>query len=384
MTNITIDQAVNHIKSLVISGDKYNAIGVCDALVASNPGLLQLLWIRCCVNLSYGNKDKAKTDALKIFDATKDDSLIATISYYMSAKKLPSITEIEQQVNYERMRRSVYMDYPQEVSFETYTKCNAACSFCPYPTLEREGEKMPDELIDKILSELSKIPRSVEFVITPHVVNDPLIDKRMFSIYKRINDEIPNAKIRIFTNGAPLTDGIIDKLSDVKNVLHLWVSLNTHIEDEYEKLMKMPFFRTIEHLDSLHRKKESGIIKHDIVISKVSQNDGTDQDFFAFVKDRWPSFSPTVIGLNDWAGEMDIEINGQAPNTGCTRWFQLAILSNGDVALCCADGEGKYKVGNVSEQTLLDIYNNPDYRKMREFIPSRLGAMSPCDTCTGR
>ncbi|WP_437560464.1 radical SAM protein [Acidithiobacillus sulfuriphilus] len=325
MTNITIDQAVNHIKSLFISGDKDGAVRVCDELVALNPGFLQLLWIRCCINISYGNKEKAKADAEKIFETTKDDSIIATISYYLSMKDSPSITEIEQQVNYERMRRSVYMDYPQEVSFETYTKCNAACSFCPYPSLEREGEKMSDELVDKILSELSRIPKNIDLVITPHVVNDPLIDKRMFSIYKRINDEIPNAKIRIFTNGAPLTDSIIDKLAEVKNVLHLWVSLNTHVEDEYEKLMKMPFFRTIDHLDNLHKKKESGFVKHDIVISKVSQNDGTDQDFFSFVKKRWPLFNPTVIGLNDWAGEMDIKDTAWR-----TKHWMYKVVSVGD------------------------------------------------------
>ncbi|WP_437560466.1 SPASM domain-containing protein [Acidithiobacillus sulfuriphilus] len=87
-----------------------------------------------------------------------------------------------------------------------------------------------------------------------------------------------------------------------------------------------------------------------------------------------------MTGLEKWI----LKIQHGAPNTGCTRWFQLAILSTGDVALCCADGEGKYKVGNVLEQTLLDVYNSQEYRKMREFIPSRLGAMSPCDTCTGR
>jgi hypothetical protein len=45
------------------------------------------------------------------------------------------------------------------------------------------------------------------------------------------------------------------------------------------------------------------------------------------------------------------------------------------------DGEGKHVIGDVSKQSVLEIYNNLEYRKLRQFTFSRLAAASPCDTC---
>jgi hypothetical protein len=56
-------------------------------------------------------------------------------------------------------------------------------------------------------------------------------------------------------------------------------------------------------------------------------------------------------------------------------------MASGKVALCCMDGEGKHVVGDVNEQSVLDVYNSHDYKKMRQFSFSRLAAASPCDTC---
>jgi MoaA/NifB/PqqE/SkfB family radical SAM enzyme len=47
----------------------------------------------------------------------------------------PSLVAYQNQV--EGMRKSPYLDFPVHVHLETNALCNAACNFCPYPTLER-------------------------------------------------------------------------------------------------------------------------------------------------------------------------------------------------------------------------------------------------------
>ena len=64
-----------------------------------------------------------------------------------------------------------HLDYPQEVHIETLAICNAACTFCPYPTMDRQGDRMSDELIDKIIDDLTHIPRQLPFNIAPFKVN---------------------------------------------------------------------------------------------------------------------------------------------------------------------------------------------------------------------
>jgi hypothetical protein len=43
----------------------------------------------------------------------------------------------------------------------------------------------------------------------------------------------------------------------------------------------------------------------------------------------------------------------------CQDVFERRIIySNGDVALCCADGNGFFKLGNVIDSDPIRIYNN--------------------------
>ena len=64
--------------------------------------------------------------------------------------------------------REYYLDWPKEVSIETFAKCNAACTFCPYTTLDRIGTKMPDELIERIIDELKDHPWP--FIVSPWTI----------------------------------------------------------------------------------------------------------------------------------------------------------------------------------------------------------------------
>jgi hypothetical protein len=188
-----------------------------------------------------------------------------------------------------------YLDWPYEVSVETFAKCNAACTFCPYPTLERIGTKMPDAMIDGIIEELKAHP--FQFYFAPFKVNEPFLDKRLIPICERVNRELPNAVLRLFTNGSALTDKHIAAVDRLERVEHLWISLN--------------------------------------------------------------------------------ECNPK----GCARWFELSITATGLVSLCCMDGEGKYAIGDLNRQGLLEVYNSPHWRERREKMQSRLD-ISPCNLCT--
>jgi hypothetical protein len=72
----------------------------------------------------------------------------------------------------------------------------------------------------------------------------------------------------------------------------------------------------------------------------------------------------------------------QVPDAPCHRWFDLSIISTGEVAMCCMDGEAKYPKGNVCTDHVLAVYNQPRLRELRESLVSRLAAGEPCSRCT--
>lgn len=281
-----------------------------------------------------------------------------------------------------QLRKSRYLDYPKEVSIETQTVCNAACSFCPYPGLERKGAKMPDALIAKIIDDLRAIPADLPFIISPFKVNDPLLDVRLFDILGQINEQLPNARVRVFTNGSPLTEKNVAKLANVERVEHLWVSLNHHEAEPYEKLMQLPLKRTLENLDLLHGKKAAGEFPHAVVVSRVRDHSPDDEAFLKFVLDRYPLFGRGIIYQSEWMGQVPGLASVRTPPlVGCARWWEMSITSTGVVSFCCMDGKAEYPIGDVSKSSVLDVYNNPAYRRYRERFMTRLEG-SPCLACT--
>lgn len=267
--------------------------------------------------------------------------------------------------------REHYLDQPHEISLETLALCNAACTFCPYPTLERQGTQMPDELIDRLIDEMATFEKP--FFFSPFKVNEPLLDRRLIPICQKVNERVPKAILRIFTNGSPLTPSKAAEIAELKNVVHLWVSLNSHKADEYEKLMSMPFERTAKRLDYLHDQD----FPHKVVLSTVGF---PNEDFRYYCFKRWPKFQSVALKRDSWLGFTNA-MTDVVPDTACARWFELSITATGVVSMCCMDSSAKYSIGDVSKQTLLEVYNSPHWRERREKMLSRM-AVDICQTCT--
>jgi MoaA/NifB/PqqE/SkfB family radical SAM enzyme len=267
---------------------------------------------------------------------------------------------------------SAYMDYPIEVSVETLALCNARCTFCPYPTIDRKGERMPDELLNRLVDEMISWDREMYF--SPFKLSEPLLDKRVFPLCERINAASEKIVLRMFTNGSALTPGNIEGIAKLERVAQLWISLNSHIPEEYEALMGLKFERTAKNLDYLH-----GIdFPHAVMLSTVGY---PNEDFRRYCFERWPKFESMAIKKDAWLGFTEAQVQ-QVPDTACSRWFELSIMSNGIASRCCMDSEGKHAIGDTNTHTLKEIYNAPLWRDRREKMISRRDLSDVCATCT--
>ncbi|QDT99666.1 radical SAM/SPASM domain-containing protein [Gimesia aquarii] len=291
----------------------------------------------------------------------------------------------EQRAEYDmgvaRMRHSQYMDYPRHVHLETLARCNASCNFCPYPNLNRKHTKMSDELIDKVLNELTELPPEMNFQISPFKVSEPFLDTRLFQTLRKINSLIPQAKITLTSNATPITEDKLEALQEIKNIGYLWISFNDHREEEYERVMALPYQRTRERLDMIHDAFTEGDVYFPVVLSRVGDGSRVDYEFGDWVSINYPLFKSSIFPRMEWMGQVEgLNVN-PVPNMGCERWFELSITATGEVAHCCADGQADYPIGNANEQHVLEIYNSPEYRKLREATVSRL-SVEPCNKCT--
>lgn len=281
-----------------------------------------------------------------------------------------------------QMRRSPLLDYPMHVAFETYAKCNATCSFCVYPEMARQGEMMPMELIDKIIGDLEQIPKHQTFQLSPFGVNEPFLDKRIFEILEKIERRLPNAQITLTSNASPITDKNLRRLAK-HNINYLWLSVVDYRKDVYEEKMGIDFERTLERLDMIHRAKQEGWLKTRVVVSRLIDHTEHDQKFHEFMRARYPLFEVCLWPYTNWIGRTSNETTSDIANIPCSHWFEFRISANGNVVHCCMDGHEDYVWGNVKDQSVLEIYNAPDYRKLRESTFSRLD-VEPCNRCNLR
>lgn len=286
----------------------------------------------------------------------------------------------EYQNGVDEMRRSPYIQFPYHVHLETMAVCNAACEFCPYPSLERQGAKMPDALIKKIVGDLADIPRNVPFALSPFKVNEPFLDVRLFDLLEYFNRRLPHAGLTLTSNASPITERAIERLKRVRNIRYLWISFNDHRPEHYTKVMKLPYQRTFERLQMIHRKAAAGELAFPVVLSRVGDASPADDEFVRWVTRTFPKFHMAVFQRGGWIGQVDTKI-GDVPNVGCARWFDLSITATGIVAHCCMDGQAKHPIGDVNNQHALAIYNSPDYRKLREKTKLR-AEVAPCNACT--
>ena len=239
----------------------------------------------------------------------------------VNAEDLPfyELEQLERRITDKvEMLRATYLDWPAFVHMETIALCNAACDFCPYPSLERKGERMSDALIEKVISDLADIPPHVRFQLAPYKVSEPFLEPRLFDILDLVNTRLPNAHISIITNGAALTERKIDQLLAVTNVTHVNVSRHFDNAAEYEAVMKIPFERTLKRLDVLHRRKLAGDLPFPVRLTRVSGNMLTDTRYIEWVRTHYPAFKPVVVNRNDWIGTIATEAAAtEVPDVPC-------------------------------------------------------------------
>lgn len=280
-----------------------------------------------------------------------------------------------------------YRDYPIEVVIETTGKCNARCVFCPHSEMARKGRDMPEEVFLEIVRQLEQIPKTHPFYVTPFKVNELLLDKRIFQRIEIINQRVPHAFIRLFSNFSLAKQPHFEKICAIRNLSDIDISLNSLDAGEYEALMGLRLARTLGNvLDFLQYIRAHGIRmqKRRIVLSRVSQSAESDEryleEFARIFAEYLDIVEPQIIPLGEW---IDYLPSGQPARQQqpCARWANVEICCTGEVALCCMDGKCEYPLGDVWENTLLEIYNQPAYKRLRTKGLHKAQVI-PCKSCS--
>lgn len=253
-------------------------------------------------------------------------------------------------------------DKPKYLQLELNNTCNAKCKMCNIPNMRRKKGIMRDDLFIKILKEANEL--GVEH-ITPFLHGEPLMRNDFIDKVRDINKYVPKANIEIFTNADNLDKCIVEELQEINNIQRLNLSFPGGTKEAYEKITGLNFEKVKSNI--LNAAKYLKVpIKINMPICE--ENKHTVSDFY----ELWievDKLDNVSIGTYDSYNYMGNIKNSTANKTyeHCDRIFRsMTVLYNGKVCLCCMDSEGEVILGDLSKQSIHEVWNDNKGIELRD------------------
>ncbi|MDR0913049.1 MAG: SPASM domain-containing protein [Methanobrevibacter sp.] len=233
------------------------------------------------------------------------------------------------------------------VEIETINKCNLTCSFCP---TNKNNDPRPFKLMDetlfkKIILELKELNYNGK--IRLYSSNEPFLDKRIIDFLKFAKINLPNAEHALFTNGTVLT---LEKF--LASVDYLDRLIINNYNDNSKLIPTVKIIK--EYIDNNPQYQSKVIIRLRLVNQQLTSRGGNSKNV-----------KPLKL------------------KSSCYKPFeQIIIRPNGDLSLCCHDALNKSVMGNITENKLINIWNNEKYKKIRSKLKQKKYARKNIVICS--
>lgn len=282
--------------------------------------------------------------------------------------------------------RDVPLDFPAEIQIQTTTFCNASCVMCPYPQVSQEFPfgRIDEELYDKILDECADQPglRRIE----PFLMNEPFTDNRMVEFIRRTKRRLPQTMVTVTTNGTPLIPKVTDRLIE-SGLDAVWFSFNGLTPQTYEKIMGVPYDRVKANIDYLLEVKPASLQVFVNMIETEPMAPEIEENIRYWQSRGVQAGSSQLVnraGNVENFDELDYMPISEKPVRTCELpFYKMYILHTGEAVLCCMDWRRNVVLGSVREQSIREIWNSDEYRRIRRLhIEGRDAEIGLCGDCS--
>lgn len=280
-------------------------------------------------------------------------------------------------------------NFPRVVEIQTTTACNAGCRVCPHPEVYggRSSDKMPFELFRSILEQCRDHQDGLR--ICPYLNAEPFLDRRMPELVGLVNEVLPRAEVEISTNLSVLTSALRQRLAGTR-IDDLRLSVFGFQETTHRLLMPgLRYDRVRANLDALAADVAFREVARSISIVMLDHPALTSaelEDARAFCREHdWNLHYWGVLDRSKNVAEVDNGVWLEAVS-GCEQnrpTERLHVRADGRVILCCQDWRDEVVLGDLSRDTVLDVWNGEAYRAVRDSIASGVPGAAPelCRRC---
>jgi wyosine [tRNA(Phe)-imidazoG37] synthetase (radical SAM superfamily) len=272
------------------------------------------------------------------------------------------------------VRELRYAETPRCIQIETNLACNAACPFCPYTHLERGPKFMADWIWKKIVDET----RGLGVVYRPFLINEPLSERRLPEITRYIKQD-GTAQVEINSNGGLMNDKRARELLDAGLDVARF-SVDGFSRQTYEPSRPgVDYDEVVRNLNRFVELRDAGGYRCFVEVRMIDmpENRHEQADYLAYWKAR--ADDAVVVPLYRWPWE------GQEKPVlkPCLKILdEMFFYTDGTAPLCCWDSAGRGLIGDVKTESVLDIWNGPVLKAMRELLDrGRRDLIHLCSRC---
>lgn len=276
--------------------------------------------------------------------------------------------------------------FPPVIQVETTNACNADCVMCPRSKMTRRIGFMDEGLYQTIVDECA---HNGIRCLHLHNFGEPLLDGRLAGRIK-LAKEAGISRVKIFTNGSLLTEEKSEELIQ-SGLDEIKISIDGGTKEIYESIRRNLDYdvvcRNIRYLLDLKRRLGTSKPRTELVYTTVRGNELEVEKFRREWENKVDKLHIDVAHNWGLEGRSSVEYpraRGLDIRHPCLRiWSTFTILWNGDVALCCLDYDGKEILGNLKNQTIKEIWQSRQLRRIRKMhIAGKFQKLGICKNCS--
>jgi hypothetical protein len=269
---------------------------------------------------------------------------------------------------------------PRFIQIETILGCDAECPFCPQKNIDRTPAVMREATWKKIVDDT----RGLGVTYRPFLQNEPLIDKRLPAIVKYIKED-PTARAEINTNGslldakrgAALIEAGIDLVRFSIDAFSSETFAACRVGLDYGKVVDN-VNRFVAAAAETRGKVATEVRMIDLASSRHEQRDFI--EYWSARADR-----ALIVPLYHWPWDAGVEMVRKP----CFKMREeMFFYTDGRAVLCCWDIAGRAVIGDVTKESVLDIWNGAVRQEYAAFLSrgerDRILLCSRCDAYRDR
>jgi len=280
-------------------------------------------------------------------------------------------------------REAVLPNKPITLEIEATNRCNESCWMCPHSLMKRDKGDLSLDLLENIIEQNKN---TLELVNLFHC-GEPLLHPHIGELINLCHRK--NVKVLITTTGNLLTlekgKELIDSGLDM-----LVLSLDAVTKETYSSIRKSNFEDVVRNIDRFIELKSKLGRKPFVQVQMVSM-DMNRHEIPAFIS-RWKKKADSVR-VKRFYNTADIAaIIGQKlpdkktivkPSPCIMLWREPVVCWDGTVLPCCIDLIGEAPIGNINDNTFMEVWNGEKMLNMRKLhIEGRYSEIDVCKHCT--